>query len=342
MKNDYNREDKRMSLYGTLLPHIQDANTYGGGASTRMLRKRVLDAIDQGADTGDKSLKALRNELYKRLKKWKRVQDHEALSRLIDTYCEATFYLAATHRGISLEGIPRADKSTPDFRTTATPAIHFEIKTIDIANPALNYDKQMHDGLDANIAAQEQAKQKGVGFSEHEIAPHGEAKTWFDVVQQVMEKLAGNIKKNQYIAAPTFLVANLVRTSIRLDQRELEPTYLIPACETFENQDSMVSGQLWTIAKHPVGCPFLWQDADGRIRSGNLQRVGLLDDFDFIKGIVFTTEPWNNSYSKPDWRDSYKFLGIWNQSCSLSFDCAAEMEARKVFDSLWGALITRF
>lgn len=334
MTNDDNREDESMSLYDTLLPHIQDANTYGGGASTFLLRKPVFEAIDQGADAGDKSLKALRDELHQRSKQWNQVQDHEALSRLMDTYCEATFYLAATHRGISIEGIPMADKSTPDFRTTATPAIHFEIKTIDIANPALNYDKQMQDGLDANIEAHERAKQKGVGFSEREIAPHGDAETWLDVVRQVMEKLAGNIKKNQYTAAPTFLVANLGRTSIRVDPRELASTYPVPACETLENQDAAVSGQLWTIAKHSAGCPFVWQDADARIRSGDLQRAGLLDDFDFIKGIVFTTEPWSDFDDKPDWRDSYKFIGIWNQSCSLPIESATEMEARKIFDSL--------
>lgn len=327
-------DDDTLSLHETLLPRIQDANTYGGAAATLLLRRQVLDAIDQGSDNGDASLKALRSELRQRSKQWKNVQDHNGLSRLMETYCEASFYLAATSRGVSLEGIPRAEKSTPDFRTTNTPAIHFEIKTIDIANPTTNYDQQMHEGLRANIEAQEMAKLKRTGFSEREIGPHGDADTWLDVIRQVMEKLAGNIKREQYTAAPTFLVANLGRTSVYVDACELDPSYLVPARDTFECEDAQISGQLWTIARHQAGDPFIWQDASRRIEAGTLDRAGLLADFEFIKGIVFTTEPWSEFEAASDWRTSYPFLGIWNQSCSLAFDQAAETEAKRVFDQL--------
>ncbi len=324
-----------MGLYDDILPTIQETTTYGGGASVFLLQREVFNAIDEGATNKDGTLFELKAELSRRAAKWKNPQDYEALRHVVEIYCEATFYLSSTRKGLSLEAIPQIKgKKTPDFTTLKSPQIHFEIKALDIVNPIAEYEQQMCDGLEANINAHEIAKKQGIGFSEQVVNPHGNAKTWLKVMHQTMAKLAGNIKKEQYANAPTFLVANMGRLSIRVDAENLALCRPVPAVETFENKDADVTGQLWAIANHKAGNSFSWQDVDARIMKGKLEREGLLRDFNFLQGIIFTTEPWNEFDQQNDWRDLYPFLGVWNSNCSLDFSKKQQKEARSIFELL--------
>ena len=109
------------------------------------------------------------------------------------------------------------------------------------------YARQMAAGLEGTIEAREQAQRNGVGFSEQVIAPHGNARTWHEVMEQTMRKLSGHIKKPQYINAPTFLVANLARLSLCVDAEQLSPMYTVAEKDPFDGASVEVSGQLWTI-----------------------------------------------------------------------------------------------
>lgn len=322
-----------MGLYNDLLRRLQDVNECGGGAATFLLRQPVFDEIDNGAANGDKTLIALRRELLKRASNWTNVEDHEARRKLFDTYGEATFFLAST-KFVGLEGIPGDSSSTPDFQTLRKPNVRFEVKTLDIADPMNNYSRQMAEGREANIEANNEAQRKGIGFSEHVIAPHGSAQTWSEVIEQTMRKLGNNIKQGQYADEPTFLVANLGRLSVRVDSEQLDETCTIAASYTFEGVPADVSGHLWTIANHVPETAFRWLDLDERAHSAPIGQAGVLRDYPFLQGIIFTTEPWSEFERQQDWRDAYAFLGVWNKDCTLDFQPAATGEARRVLNAI--------
>jgi hypothetical protein len=322
-----------MGLYSEILGRIQDVNDYGGAASTFQIRQAVLDAIDIGVSNKDQTLIGLKADLLARARAWKNVEDHDARSSFFDTYCEATFYLASSKR-LPVEGIPRSSSSTPDFRTAQAPNIFFEVKTLDIADPTAGYSHQMNEGLEKNIEAQEQARQNGVGFSTQVINLHGSARTWPEVVEQTMRKLSGHIKNAQYANGPTFLVVNLGRSSVRVDEEQILPTYTVLPEDTFNGCPAPVSGQLWTIANHVLDDPYLWLDQDGHIKSTPINRAGLLRDHPLIQGIIFMDEPWSEFDRAPDWRDSYQFLGVWNEDCTLTCDEPVRASARHALAAL--------
>ena len=321
-------------LYDKILPKIQEAFTYGGGINVFQIRKEVIEAVDLGANGGNPSLVALRNELSSRADGWVNPEDFDQRSRFFETYCEAVFYLIATKRGISIEPIPRSQEKTPDFKTTCTPHVHFEVKTLDISVPIINYPSDMRVGLEANLKANEEAHQRGIGFATQEVSPHGSSKNWLAVVEQVLAKLDGNIKREQYTQAPTFLVADMSRTSIRVDRTEIVQEKLISAKDTFDAEAAHVSGQLWTIANHASGSSFTWLDQDRRIANGKLFRAGVLCDHPYIQGIIFTQNPWSGFEQYTDWQDSYPLLGIWNENCSQKCSDDSRSKAKRVFDSI--------
>lgn len=328
-----------MGLYGDLLQRLQDVNTYGGGSGVFLLRQKVFDAIDSGADSGDQTLISLRRDIWEREAGWRNVEDYNALSRLFETYCEATFYLAAKKR-IDLEGIARTSMSTPDFRTTQIPHVQFEVKTLDIADPIATYPELMADGLEASIKANDEAKRKGIGFAENVISPHGPTATLCDAIEQTMRKLGGNVKADQYKSAPTFLVVNLGRLSVTVEPEQLNPTHTVPDDETFDDEPAKLSGQLWTIASHNPGDPFTWLDPDLRGQSRAVERAGLLRDYPFIQGLVFTKEPWGAFEREADWRDAYPFLGVWNEDCELAWGPDTHKEAQRALNTLCSHVVS--
>jgi hypothetical protein len=321
------------TLYDAILPKIQDDNSLGGGSFVFQFRKDVFDAVDQGADGGDQTLIALRSDIRKRLREWQKPEDYTARSQFFGTYSEAVFYLVTSKRGVPIESIPRSNTKTPDFRTKNGLPAQFEVKTVDIASPETSYPEFMHAGLDTQVMAEEEARRRGVGFGTQEIKLHGAARSWFDVISQVMSKLDGNIKRGQYEGAPTFLVADMSRTSVRIDPSELAHKIHVSAEETFEGDSAWVSGQLWTIANHEVNTNFVWQDMDRRIKLESLHRSGILRSHRYVQGIIFTTDPWSKFSQAADWRDSYSFLGVWNDH-SEGHSCDEVRNARRVFDQI--------
>lgn len=328
-----------MGLYSEILKRIQEVNEYGGGASVFLIRQAVLDAVDAGANNGDQTLAGLRGDLLRRADAWRNIEDHDARSSFFDTYCEATFYLSSSKR-IKIEGIPRSSLSTPDFVTLGEYGVYFEIKTLDIADPNAAYAQQMAVGVEGNIEASEEAQSRGVGFSTQIIRPHGDAQTWPEVIEQTMRKLSGHIKKPQYDKGPTFLVANLARLAVHVDAEQLSPTYVVPEEDAFDGNPFEVTGQLWAIANHELNDAFHWVGRDGQCETTLIERAGLLRDFPFIQGMIFTNEPWSDFERAADWRDAYRFLGVWNEDCTLSCDEAIRAKAKEVLTALCDRVVT--
>lgn len=319
-------------LYDVFLPIVQDLNTYGGNFTAVLVSRVVLDAIDAGAEN-DPDLLSLRKKLLEAISGWKGLQDHQTFSALFETYYEAVFYLVAQDRGVPLTTTPAgANKgSTPDFRTKTLPTVAFEVETIDIANPQQNYDTTMLEGMEAHLEAEEAARRRGVGTAVRVISPHGDATDVRAAVEQVMKKLAGNIKSGQYEAAPTILVVSTARTGLQENPAQLRRSIPSPeeACDE--------SGQFYAIAAHQHGAHFFsYSDADSRIRDlGVLERNGLLRDYPFIVGMIFLSTEWSETDKATAVQRAYRLNGIWNSHWKPpSALGTAHADAQLVFQAL--------
>lgn len=308
------------SLYETYLPIVQDLNTYGGNITSFHIYKVLLDEIDAGAAASDATLEALRGKLADTMGAFKGLQDHQTFSSLFEALHEAVFYLVAKRIQAGIQSVPAGGKhgKTADFTTTAGPLIRFEVKTIDVAEPASTYNKSMEEGLDASLEASRQAHEEGgIGMVARAVAPHGRATDRREAIEQVMRKIDGNVKKDQYAACPTFLVVSTARTALHGDADNLKKRFRMSQTPT------AVSGQLFAIAAHRVGeefyffaereCDWLSYDPnEDPISLGALNRNGILLDHPYIAGIIFLDTELNNLGSADPIGTAYKLHGVWN------------------------------
>jgi hypothetical protein len=312
-------------LFDAYLPIVQELNNYGGNFTAHMISRPILDAIDKGAEAGDASLGALHRKLLEGLQGFKGLQDHKTFSALFEAFYEGVFYLVAARRGVSLTAIPAGSKygKTPDFKTTLAPEIGFEVKTIDVADPTGTYDKTMAEGLEAKIGVEDQAKATGFGIAARTIAPHGPAKDRREAVEQVMRKIDGNVKQEQYVSCPTFLVVATARTSLHDRADNLRRHLIMFDCAI------PVSGQLFAVAAHPVGDDFYFfferpasisgpHPGEEPVALGPLQRNGILLDHPFIAGLIFLSTKWNKTAEANAIDEAYRLNGVWNLAWEAS------------------------
>jgi hypothetical protein len=331
--------NESMSLYDAWLPIVQELNNYGGNFASHLISRPVLDAVDIGTATGDASLEGIRRKLLGTIGNFKGLQDHQTFGAFFEAYYEAVFYIVAERRGVEVRVIPAGNKhgKTPDFVTKADPKIRFEVKTIDVYDPMRTYDKAMAEGLDARLEAEAEAKAgRGVGVAMRAIAPHGIAEDRREVVEQVMKKIGGNVKYEQYMAGPTFLVVSTSRTSLHYRAPNLKKRLKLYNCPT------LASGQLFAVAAHEVGEHFFFvperksekilcgPDIDEDVISlGPLNRNGILLDYPFIAGLIFISTTWSKA-NAPDALDSaYRLNGVWNLNWEQSGAEPANITAAK-------------
>jgi hypothetical protein len=322
------------SLYGTYLPLVQSLNDYGGNFASIRIRQPMLDAIDNGAQN-DATLRYVRDKLHDKMQQWSGLQDHGSFSEFFEAYYEGVFYLAAFHRGVMLRSVPAGTNkgNTPDFETIEQPPANFEIKTIDLSDPDRTYNKIMADGLDAKLEAQAQAKRSGIGTAARTIAPHGAAKNFKEVVEQVMKKIDSNIKAGQYQAAPTILVVSTARTSLHQRAEDLRKWLPWPP----HQQPS--SGHLYAIAARRVDEHFFFPSDWTMADLGPLSRAGILRDYAFIAGLIFLATEGSQSNSPEPVKGVYLLNGIWNADWEKNnpFGPQATVRAKKLFETLCDA-----
>jgi len=324
-----------MSLYDDYLPLEQSLNDYGGNFASIRIRQPILDAIDNGV-VNDPALRYVQTKLHEKMRQWTGLQDHVTFSEFFEAYYEGVFYLAALYRGTSLRNITAGSGkgNTPDFETVCKPSVNCEVKTIDFATPERTYNKIMSEGLDAKLEAEEQAKRTGVGSSIREIAPHGDARNFKEVVEQVMKKIDSNMKAGQYTRATTILVVSTARTVLN-DRAENLRKWL-----TFPNLTQPANGQLYTIAAHQVDEPFFFPSDHWRMNNlGPLRRAGILRDHGYIAGLIFLSMESSTSNSHEPVKGIYSLNGIWNADWekSNSFGQQATLCTKKVFEALCDA-----
>jgi hypothetical protein len=321
------------NLYEAYLPLIQSINEYGGNFTFIHIRKFVLDAIDNKA-LSDPSIASVRDKLNAKMRQWSGLQDHRTFSEFFEAYFEGVFYLTALERQVALKSIPagRNGGKTPDFTTAEPPAINFEVKTINVADPNKTYDQSMIGGLDSHLEAAAEARQSGLGIAARSISPHGTAKNRREVVEQVMSKIDSNVKAGQYEEAPTFLVVSLARTALHDDAKELRRS--VP----WQDQAESASGQLYSIAAHQLDEPFYFFPEWGeQIENlGTLNRAGLLRDHEFIAGIIFLAAKWGAD-DEGTVANTFKLNGIWNSAWAAKNNSEATVAAKTIFNELCDA-----
>jgi len=312
---------------------VQSLNDYGGNFTSIHIRRAVLDAMDHGA-AGDASLASVRDKLRQKMEQWTGLQDYETFSGFFEAYYEGVFYLVARRRGLALRSIPAGAKkgSTPDFTTPNPPAVNFEVKTIDVADPDRTYDETMAEGIDVKIEAAARLKQSALGMVARTISPHGVAKNRREAVEQVMKKIDSNVKLGQYQAAPTFLVVSMARSAIQ-DCSENLRKWL-----AWAHQDHDASGQLYALAAHEVDAPFyFFPEGESRIENlGSLRRAGILRDHEFIAALIFLATNWSAPNDEEPVDGVYALNGIWNGEWEAgnTFGPQATASAKKIFESL--------
>ena len=303
------------TLWGELLPVIQEINTYGGNWTCAFLCRSVIEEIDRLATAGDATLIAKRTRIRDALRRGKWPYDPIAFNAIFETYHEALFYLVVANRGVQLEGIAEGDTSTPDFSTGSDPKEHFEVKTVDFAGGQYAYKVITEGGLDEKIKAEAEARRRGVGMGTMVLNPHGKATNSREAIEQVMRQIAQNVKEAQFRAAPTFLVLPMIRTALHTRVEDLAPTLTHPVT------GETVSGHLWTIATHEVGALFSSSESAITHEGAPLNRAGILVDFPFVRGIVFLDTKWNKlpsaNFIDPEAiTNAYRLFGIWNDRFS--------------------------
>lgn len=330
------------TLNNTLLPILQSINEEGGNFVGFLISRPILDAIDAGAAI-DPDLAKIRTKVLEAIGGYRGKRDHRGFSQIFEAYSEGVVYLAAQARGVAFTAVDDGAKhgKTPDFRTHETPAVGFEVKTIDVFDPLRTYDGVMDRGFEMSYAATE-ASQKdaaenpgraGVGFASTTFAPHGDQVVDpHGAVIQTIRKIRGNVKAGQYAAHPTFLVVSLARLTVGTDAKNLRRAY----------QDLRfgvdATGHAYAIAANRIGEPFLsWSHRSPGITDlGDLAENGILIDDSFIAGMIFVQTEWRH-LSKPDAASTaFSFQGVWNVAWERDskFSDPEKQAAKRVFAQL--------
>ena len=106
----------------------------------------------ENAATTDSTMDALNNELRRRLVAVKRPEDHTQLGQVYEAFAEASFWLAMSGRGVSLErtsGTGQQDQKRPDFvHHHPEGDIYFEVKALEISSPLTRHGELAHEALE--------------------------------------------------------------------------------------------------------------------------------------------------------------------------------------------------
>lgn len=215
-----------------------------------------------------------------------------------DCYNEALCYHLLKQKGLDIENIKEEKKPTPDFKVRysfknweqedATDTAYIEVKSLAFAQGNLQYIKAQKDALKCNIKIEEQ-RNKGRRFcsGEYVVSPLGDKDHGLtDEIEILIEKINQNIKEEQYKYGKgndTILLVDLGQYRFPFEKSECLPVYpdLKKKCTS--------TGRLWTIAFGHLN-ERIYSEAEFEGKSNfdrNLQKEGILEQYPFIKGIVF-------------------------------------------------------
>lgn len=253
-------------------------------------------AIEDDAVT-DLSMKTFAQEMLGKLTAKTKSPRHEVYRSVFDIYSEALVCRLLRERAkgrLRITKITETDQAGPDFECELDTEIngqpralsfYVEVKSLDIVDAPQRLPEILDDGMDVQIELDRQiAGGRRIATAEGELAPHRrygggggyDPRSTRIVIENLVQKAAGNFKNTQFERGPTFALANLLRLPLP-GQRlgTLAPYYFTP-----DSGGACVSGTLWHLAFGEVGASIhRTPDFEGSgTVDGTLRRAGILID----------------------------------------------------------------
>ncbi|NGY05942.1 hypothetical protein [Solimonas terrae] len=313
----------------------QNASGVAPNAYVQFLRQAIDDV--EAAEAGSPSLTALIDELVAIASAPNFSLHSAAVNEFAQKLGEAHFLALCAAQGIHLERIPETKIKTPDFKwDTDRGPIHFEVKTLSVVDGDRGIDAALESAFESQADLEDhRAAGARVATSTSEIAPYAakahKVPRLVSVIDTLLEKTRGNVKRDQFVQPNTFLVINLSLIPPSLTEvQALRPVYW---------DDSLfptpVTGDLWMLGFGRQG--MLIHDVpefEGKpCIQGTFGKAGLLMEFDFIRGVLIVVHPWQRAaevwglFREKDcstWMDEpghpceyvFKLVGDqWNDDC---------------------------
>ncbi|WP_027568454.1 hypothetical protein [Bradyrhizobium sp. URHA0013] len=304
-------------------------------------------AIEDDAVT-DRTMRTFAEDMLEKLTAKTRLPRHEVYRSVFDVYSEAIVCRLLRERGngrLRITKITETAQAGPDFECEldaeingAPRALSFyvEVKSLDIVDAPQRLPEMLDDGMDVQIELDRQiAEGRPIAAAEGEIAPHRrygggagyDPRSTRIVIENLIQKAAGNFKNTQFKRGPTFALANLLRLPLP-GQRlgTLAPYYFTP-----DSGGACVSGALWYLAFGEVGASIhRTPDFEGAgTVDGALQRAGIL-----IDGALGLNTPGLIAFHHD--QDAYRFDGFYDEHWNSKEWEWSDIETEAVFEALCG------
>lgn len=298
-------------LSQAIVAALQSASGVAPNAYVQFLRRAIEEV--EAAEAGSPSLTASIDELVGIASARNFSLHSAAVNEFAQKLGEAHFLALCAAKGIRLEKIPETKLKTPDFKwATDRGPIHFEVKTLSVVDGDRGIDAALEGAFKSQVDLEDQrAAGARVATSISEIAPYAakahKVPRLVAVIDTLLEKARGNVKRDQFAQANTFLVINLSLIPPSLTEVQvLRPVYW---------DDSLfptpVTGDLWMLGFGRQG--MLIHDVpefEGKqCVQGVFDKAGLLTEFDVVCGLLFVVHPWRRPaevwglFREKDWSD---------------------------------------
>lgn len=219
----------------------------------------------------------------------------ESTNKFAQLLGETYFYCICLSKKQSIKRVPEcSNNKMPDFCLFLKDnnKVFFEVKTLSVVDGERQINRHLEDTLDAKIKIDEQLHSgKNIAFSETEIQPYSSKENSITtVINTLIEKCRQNIKRDQFKLGSTFLVVDLsLIPPFRTDSRGLMSAH----CE----DSQVITGDLWMLAFGEIGMLIHgFPDFEERpCIEGKLDKIGLLQEYPFINGVLIVVHPLNRS-----------------------------------------------
>ena len=285
-----------MLLHDLVLKKKQDVSGITSNPTLDAFDLEFCEILDDLATT-DQFVKERVNETVKELELAARIDYNSHYKTAFDSYNEAVCYYLLQSKECVVSHVPESSVPTPDFEVKFTikgeeiPRFVFlEVKSLSFAGNNLQYRKVQQDSLEMHISMEKQRKRgKRVCSGFYEVSPLGDKAVGLtSEIEILIKKIDQNIKEGQYKnekGQDTILFVDLSQFIFPFEMCECLPIFpdILRKCSE--------SGRLWMLAFGRIGeriytcCEFPGKknfDVD-------LQQHGILERYEFIKGIIFGT-----------------------------------------------------
>lgn len=211
--------------------------------------------------------------------------------KFIQLVGEAQFWQMAKERGVDLGRIPeRNNEKTPDFRLAAVAGLApcFEVKTLSVVGGAFHLAEMDERSFEAQLSLSSQISDgRLVATAITEVSPHGvinDGKNMTAIIRNLIDKSNNNFKSDQYAAAPTCLVLNLML----IDGYYNGNSSLRPVAFGYPDEWQIRSGAYWNLAfGRPGNLVFGVVEFGGKPSiEGQLDREGILYAYPEIQALL--------------------------------------------------------